>query len=627
MYPILDKIQSPADLKALDLDRLNALAGEIRTFLIDAVSKTGGHLASNLGVVELTIALHKVYNAPVDKIVWDVGHQAYVHKILTGRKDRFATLRQQGGLSGFPKTSESVYDCFNTGHSSTSISAALGIARARDLAGEKHCVIALIGDGALTGGLAYEALNDAGHAKTNLIVILNDNEMSVTKNVGGMSEYLSRLRTKPSYYKVKSATERTLSKVPFGGGMIRIIRNLKDSIRRLLLQNTIFEELGFTYLGPVDGHDIKRTMQLLARAKTVDGPVLIHVYTRKGKGYAPAESKPQNFHGISKFDADSGAVIRSKVKADYSAIFGRHLVSIARHNPRVIAISPSMTLGSGLLPFARAFPSRFFDVGIAEAHAVTSAAGLAVGGFIPVVAVYSSFLQRAYDQVLHDVAIQNLHVVFGIDRAGVVGADGETHQGVFDIPFLSHIPNIALLTPSSFLDLEQMLKYAVSEHDGPIAIRYPRGAEQYPYRQADFEFGKGALIRAGRDISFVAVGNMLSKAAQAALLLEKKGISAEVISLRTIKPMDEALLLLTAKKTGRVITVEDGTLTGGAGDMIASLFAKHGLDIDLVCKGYPDEFIAQANPELIYRAYGLDAQSLADCALAHCVSKPVTIAK
>lgn len=624
MYPILDTIHSPADLRTLNKNQLTALSGEIRSFLIDAVSKTGGHLASNLGVVELTIAMHLVFDAPLDKIIWDVGHQAYVHKILTGRRELFSTLRQPDGLSGFPKTNESVYDSFNTGHSSTSISAALGLARARDLKKEKHHVIAVIGDGALTGGLAYEALNDAGHAESDLIVILNDNEMSITKNVGGMSEYLSKLRTQPSYYKMKSATEKFLSKMPAGDKVLHILRKLKGSIKHILMQQTVFEDLGFTYLGPVDGHDIQKTKKMLERAKTLHGPVLVHVYTRKGKGYAPAENKPQAFHGISKFDTQSGAVIRDKVKADYSAIFGRHLVNMAKHDPRIVAISPAMPLGSGLASFARAFPERFFDVGIAEAHAVTSAAGLAIGGFIPVAAIYSSFLQRAYDQVLHDVAMQNLHVVFCIDRAGVVGADGETHQGVFDIAFLNHIPNMALLAPSSFLELEHMLKYAVNIHRGPIAIRYPRGNMQFTKPQSAFEFGKAATIKSGRDASILAVGNMLSNAYEAAELLEEQGIRAEVISLRTIKPLDRQAILATARKTGHVITVEDGARIGGVGSAVASLLMECGVEAKMHAIGYPDEFIAQSKPELVYQQYGLDAASIAEYVL-HSVQPKRTV--
>lgn len=624
-YPLLDTIHSPADLRILDYNQLNCLAGEIRSFLIDAVSKTGGHLASNLGVVELTIALHMVFDMPADKIVWDVGHQAYVHKILTGRKDRFSTLRQPDGLSGFPKTNESTYDSFNTGHSSTSISAALGLARARDLKKESHRVLAVIGDGALTGGLAYEALNDAGRAETDLIVVLNDNEMSITKNVGGMSEYLSKLRTQPSYYKMKSATEKALSKMPAGDRMIKILRKMKATIKHILMQQTVFEDLGFTYLGPVDGHDIKKTAKMLERAKTLSGPVLVHVFTRKGKGYAPAENKPQAFHGIPKFDTQSGAVIRDKVKADYSAIFGRHLLNLAKHDDRIVAISPAMPLGSGLVPFARAFPDRFFDVGIAEAHAVTSAAGLALGGFIPVCAIYSSFLQRAYDQVLHDVAMQNLHVVFGIDRAGVVGADGETHQGVFDIAFLNHIPNMSLLAPSSFLELEHMLKYAVNVHRGPIAIRYPRGNAQFTETQEPFEFGKSSVIRSGVDLSIVAVGNMLTQAYDAAMLLEERGVRAEVVSLRTIKPMDEETILATAQKTGCVLTVEDGALIGGAGSAIAAMLMTHGVKANFHSFGYCDEFIPQSKPELVYRQHGMDAESIADYALQIVHRKPAMV--
>lgn len=609
MYRLLDQVKDPADIKQFTNREKEELAHEIRHFLVDAVSQTGGHLASNLGVVELTIALHSVFDFPDDKVIWDVGHQCYVHKILTGRRGRFATLRQEGGLSGFPKTSESVYDSFNTGHSSTSISAALGMARARDLRGDKNRVIAVIGDGALTGGLAYEALSDTGHSKNSLIVILNDNEMSVSKNVGGISEYLSKIRTQPSYFKVKSAAEKAILKLPHGDTVISVMRKTKNSIKKLLMQQNIFEELGFTYLGPVDGHDIKKVSKMLMRAKNIAGPVLVHVCTRKGKGYEPAEIKPQNFHGIARFDTASGSVIRDKVHADYSAIFGRHLVNLARENDRVVAISPAMTLGSGLKLFARTLPERFFDVGIAEAHAVTSAAGLAISGFIPVVAVYSSFLQRAYDQIIHDVAMQNLHVVFCIDRAGVVGDDGETHQGVFDIAFLRHIPNMSLLAPSSFFELEQMLRYAVLEHRGPIAIRYPRGREQYPARQPDFVFGKSAVIVEGNDISILAVGNMLKYACEAASILKKSGIFAEVVSIRTIKPLDEQTILKTARKTMHVLTLEDGEIIGGVGEAIASLLMRQGIAAVFENRGY-DDYVQQAKVARVHEKYGLDTASI-----------------
>lgn len=611
----LEQADFPAALKKMNRKELEALAAEIRQFLIESVSKTGGHLASNLGVVELTIALHRVFDMPQDKLIFDVGHQSYVHKILTGRKDRFSTLRQEGGLSGFPKTSESEYDAFNTGHSSTSISAALGLARARDLKGQSHKVIALIGDGALTGGLAYEAISDAGHAENDLIVVLNDNEMSISKNVGGISEYLSKIRTRPSYFKLKSATERTLGMLPFGDNLVDLVRRLKDGIKQAFMQQNIFEDLGFTYLGPVDGHDIDRLSNMLAYAKRTKGPVLVHVCTKKGHGYRPAEAKPQAFHGISRFDIASGEVIRQKVTADYSAIFGRHLVRLAKENEKIVAITPAMASGSGLLPFARTFPARFFDVGICESHAVTSAAGLAISGFVPVVAIYSSFLQRAYDQIVHDVAMQNLHVVFCIDRAGVVGDDGETHQGVFDLAFMSQIPNMAVLAPASFFELEHMLKYAVTKHKGPICIRYPRGREQYKGEQAKFAFGKSEVMCEGGDVTIVAVGNMVKYAVDAAHQLLAKGIFSDVINVRTVVPLDAQTILRSACKTGDVLVLEDGVAHGGVGDMVARLLAENGVSAGFESRGY-DEFVAQAKVARIHEKYGLDTASICSWAEA-----------
>lgn len=614
MSGLLDSVNFPADIKKLDIQELNELCAELRSFLIEAVSKTGGHLASNLGVVELTVALHRVFDMPRDKIVFDVGHQSYVHKILTGRKAEFPTLRKENGLSGFPKTEESEYDAFNTGHSSTSISAALGLARARDLMGEAYKVIALIGDGALTGGLAYEALCDAGNAKNDLLVVLNDNEMSVSRNVGGMSEYLSKIRTRPSYFRMKSATERFLEKMPLGKYAAGVIKNVKDGIKQTLMQKNIFEDLGFTYLGPVDGHDIARMSRMLENAKKIRGPVLVHVCTHKGHGYEPAENKPQAFHGISCFDTASGEVIRDKVRADYSAIMGRHLLRIARENKKVVAISPAMTLGSGLKSFARDLPERFFDVGICEAHAVTSAAGLAISGFVPVVCIYSSFLQRAYDQIIHDVAMQKLHVVFCIDRAGVVGDDGETHQGVFDIAFMSHVPNMTILAPSCFYELEYMLRYAITEHDGPICIRYPRGREQYMGEHSKFEIGKSEIIREGSDVSIIAVGNFVRYAKNAAELLEKEEISAEVVNLRTVKPLDTETVIATAKKTGRVLTLEDGIIRGGVGEQICALLEQNGINAKTECRGY-SEFVQQAKTADVHKRLGLDENGIYDWAI------------
>ncbi len=617
MYKILDKVDSPSDLKALSFKERTELCSEIRSFLINSVSKTGGHLASNLGVVEISVALHSVFDMPEDKVVFDVGHQCYTHKILTGRKGLFKFLRQEGGLSGFPKINESKYDSFNTGHSSTSVSAALGLARARDLANKDHKVIALIGDGAMTGGLAYEALCDAGNSNTNLIVILNDNEMSITKNVGGLSEHLSRLRTQPSYVKTKSAIEKLVLKMPNGKVIHSGMRRIKNSFKRALMQKNIFEELGFTYLGPIDGNDLKKAEQMLLRAKNTKGPVIVHMCTIKGKGYAPAEEKPQNFHGISKFDVDTGNVIRDKVRADYSAIFGRQIVNLARKNEKIAVISPAMILGSGLKKFAKIYPDRMFDVGIAEGHAVTFAAGLAIGGYVPVVSVYSSFLQRAYDQIVHDVAMQNLHVVFAIDRAGVVGADGETHQGVFDIAFMNHIPNMAILAPACFKELSKMLDYAVNEHNGPIAVRYPRGNMQCTEINEAFEFGKALVVYEGSDITIVAAGPILKYACEAKELLEKENISAEIINIRTIKPIDEETIINSAKKTKKVIVIEDGQDFGGLASAVDRIIVENYVSAKVEKRGFCS-FVSQAGQERIYEKSGMTSSEIFKSAQKMC---------
>ncbi len=610
----LDGYNFPVDLKSMSIDELDVLCLKIREFLIESVSKTGGHLASNLGVVELTVALHRVFNMPEDKIVFDVGHQSYVHKILSGRKDMFDTLRQEGGLSGFPKTQESAYDSFNTGHSSTSISAALGLARARDLNEDTHKVIALIGDGALTGGLAYEAICDAGNAKNDLIVILNDNEMSISKNVGSMSEYLSKIRTRGSYVKFKYIMEHALDKLPLGEKISSFLRKIKDTIKHVLMQDNMFEDLGFTYLGPVDGHNIKKVSKMLEYAKKTKGPVIVHVCTKKGYGYKPAETKPQAFHGISRFDVNSGSVIRKKYTADYSAIFGRNLLRLAKENEKIVAISPAMTLGSGLKYFAHEMPKRFFDVGICESHAVTSGAGLAISGFIPVVCIYSSFLQRAYDQIIHDVALQGLHVVFAIDRAGIVGSDGETHQGVFDIAFMRQIPGMAILAPSSFYELEQMMRYAICNHQGPIAIRYPRANKQYTGEKLEFKFGKSSIVRAGDDVTIICAGHFLSDAITAAKKLEQKNIYAEVINLSTLNPLDEDTILASAKKTLAVLTLEDGVMKGGVGEAIGLLLEKNSVMAIFENRGY-DEFVSQAKPEDIYHKYRMDDEAIFNWAI------------
>lgn len=611
MYKLLDKIKSPDDLKKINTNDLPELCREIREFLIDSVSKTGGHLASNLGIVELTVALHTVFNVPEDKIIFDVGHQSYVHKILTGRRDKFDTLRQFNGMSGFPKRSESDADAFNTGHSSTSISAALGIARGRDLAGDNYNVIAVFGDGALTGGMMYEAMNDAGHSKTPLILILNDNAMSISKNVGAVASHLRSLRTSSFYFKSKHIVEGLLNKIPVAGRAIaKLIRIIKRGIRRMVIPTTMFDDLGFTYMGPVDGHDLNSLISVLEYSKAENKPVFIHIQTKKGKGYTPAENNPQKFHGISAFDAATGET--KKGSETYSDRFGTTLLELARKNDKVVAITGAMPNGTGISEFPKRFKNRFFDVGIAEQHGVTLAAGLAAAGYIPVIPLYSSFLQRAYDQTLHDVCLQNLHVVFPIDRAGIVGADGETHQGIYDISYLSHMPNMSILSPSTFLEFDKMLGYAVNEHNGPIAIRYPRGSVQAQIIGGDFKFGQAVTIASGRDISIIAAGRMVKRAQETAELLNKHHISCEILALPTIKPLDEAAVLAAAMKTKRVVTIEDNVKIGGIGSMIAVLLSEKEVNAKLKIHAFPDTPITHGSIDELDKLYGLDAKSIAD---------------
>lgn len=606
MNKLLDKIKSPDDLKKLDMDELVRLCHEIREFLIDSVSETGGHLASNLGIVELTVALHTVFDVPKDKIIFDVGHQSYVHKILTGRKDNFGTLRRFHGMSGFPKRSESDCDVFNTGHSSTSISAALGLARGRDLDGDDYNVIAVFGDGALTGGMMYEAMNDAGHSKTPLILILNDNAMSISKNVGAVSRHLRKLRMSPVYFRSKHAVESFLKMIPLlGKPVVTLIKQIKRFFRRLVIPTTIFDDMGFTYMGPVDGHDIKSIMQCFEYVKDEKKPVFIHVQTKKGKGYAPAENNPQKFHGISAFDKKTGETKKSS--ETYSARFGSVMVRIAEKNDKLIAITGAMPNGTGLDEFQKRFKNRFFDVGIAEQHGVTLSAGLAASGYIPVIPLYSSFLQRAYDQTLHDVCLQNLHVVFPIDRAGIVGADGETHQGIYDISYLSHMPNMTILSPATLDQLETMLNFAVNSFDAPIAIRYPRGGTEAKDVPADFTLGKAQLLQSGRDVTIIATGRMVKRAQEVAALAGK---SVEILALPTIKPLDEAAVIASAMKTKHVITIEDNVKTGGMGSMIATLLKEKQVDSKFRIFAFPDEPVTHGSIDELDKLYGLDAISI-----------------
>lgn len=608
MDRILDKINSPDDLKKLNTDELSALCAEIREFLIDSVSKTGGHLASNLGIVELTVALHTVFQVPRDKIVFDVGHQSYVHKILTGRRGQFNTLRQFGGISGFPKQSESETDAFNTGHSSTSVSAALGLARGRDLDGDDYSVIAVFGDGALTGGMMYEAMNDAGHTKTPLILILNDNEMSISKNVGAVSKHLRTLRTSSVYFRSKYIVERFLKKIPLlGNVLVNIIKHIKRAFRRLVIPTTLFDDMGFHYMGPVDGHDIKSLIACFEYVRGEKRPVLIHVQTKKGKGYAPAESNPQKFHGIPPFDKKTGETKKSG--ETYSARFGSTMLSLAEKNQKLVAITGAMPNGTGLDEFKRRFKKRFFDVGIAEEHGVTLAGGLAKAGYIPVIPLYSSFLQRAYDQTLHDICLQKLHVVFPIDRAGIVGADGETHQGVYDISYLSHMPNMTLLSPATLNQLEAMLDFAVNKFDAPIAIRYPRGGCEADGVPDDFQLGQAQILQSGNDLTIIASGRMTARAQEVSRIL---GMSAEIIALPSIKPLDEASVISSAMKTGHVVTIEDNVKTGGMGSMIGTLLKEKQVECTFKIFAFPDKPITHGTIDELDKLYGLDAVSIAN---------------
>ena len=614
MQKILDRIDNPKDTKRLTEKEKIQLAEEIREEMVETVSKTGGHLASNLGVVELTIALHSVFDLPEDKIVWDVGHQTYVHKMLTGRREKMNTLRSLNGIAGFPKTKESIYDDFNTGHSSTSISAALGMARARDLNNKDNHVIAVIGDGALTGGMALEALDDAGSSKTRLIVILNDNEMSISKNVGGISRFLTRIRTKKFYKKSNNCIRKLLEKIPkFGPFVIHIARRIKYSIKQLMIPNMFFEDLGFKYLGPVDGHDIERVEWILNLAKKEKEPVVVHIITKKGKGYKPAEENPDSFHAIGSFNKETGKLIKTKEK-DYSQVFGDKLVELAEKNEKIVAVTAAMADGTGLKEFKKKYPKRFFDVGIAEQHAICMAAGMAKEGLIPVVPIYSSFYQRAFDQVIHDVCMQNLPVVMCVDRAGLVGQDGETHQGMFDLSFFNLIPNITIMAPKDFKELEEMLEFAINLK-APVVIRYPRGTESKKIKfdkQEKIELGKSEILTQGEDITIVAIGKMVAKAFEVKEELEKEGKKAEVINARFLKPFDEQTIINSMKRTKNIVTLEDNTIIGGLASKVEELISKNKEDnIQFKAFGLPDTFIEHGKVEELEEMYKLDAKSIA----------------
>ncbi len=606
---ILEKVNYPEDLRRLRLDEKRELAGEIRDKIIDSVSNTGGHLASNLGVVELTMAIHTVFNTPIDKVVWDVGHQSYVHKILTGRKDKLETLRKMDGIAGFPKTNESIYDHFNTGHSSTSISVALGMARARDIKGENSKIIAVIGDGALTGGMALEALNDVGSSNTNMIVILNDNEMSISKNVGGISMMLSKLRTKSTYVKANQKGKKTIKKIPFiGEKIIKLVQRGKRGIKQLVIPKMYFEDIGFRYLGPVDGHNIEDLEDILNICKHQEGPILVHVITKKGKGYKPAEEVPDRYHSIGKFDKKTGEKIQSKDTKNYSQVFGEKVVELAKQNPKIVAITAAMRDGTGLKEFSRKYPKRFFDVGIAEQHAIGLAAGLAKSGMIPIVPIYSSFLQRAYDQMVHDIAIQNLPVIICADRAGIVGKDGETHQGLLDMSFTNTIPNFTIMAPKDFRELEEMISFAV-DIQKPVLLRYPRGAEEKSFEKCEkIELGKAEVLEEGKEITIIAIGKMVARAMDISAILKRKGINCTVINARFLKPFDEKTVL--KHMSDIVITIEDGSLINGLGAKVEEIINKTNQNIYLEKIGYPDEFIKHGSVQEIEKKYGLDVYSI-----------------
>ena len=612
MKRLLDGIKDPADIKGMSPAELNSLGRELREEILSVVSKTGGHLASNLGIVELTLALHSVYNSPSDKIIWDVGHQCYVHKILTGRREQFGTLRCFGGLSGFPKTCESHHDAVETGHSSTSISSALGMAIARDLNKDRYNVLAVIGDGALGGGMAFEALNHAGSMKIDLTVVLNDNEMSISRNVGGLSSYLSRVRTDPKYTRVKQDIEFLMRKIPaIGGTMYKTMDRVKSSLKYLLVSGMLFEELGFTYLGPIDGHNIAEIQRMLRQAKGCKGPVLIHIVTQKGRGYEPAQVNPAKFHGVGPFDLETGQATKFSAKS-YTDVFSDKICQMAQIDPRIVAITAAMPDGTGLKNFADRFPGRFFDVGIAEQHAVTMAAGMARSGYRPVVAVYSSFLQRAYDQIIHDVCIPGLPVVFAVDRAGLVGADGETHQGVFDMAMLRHIPNMTVMMPKDFLEMETMLEFA-AVHDGPVAIRYPRGGSlplPVTLSGSPLTLGKGEVLRDGRDIAIIGLGPTLSIALAAQAELHNRGISAAVINPRFVKPLDEELVSQFAARCGRIIVIEEHVIKGGLGSAVLEACSKLNLSPQIKLMGIEDIFVTHGERDELLELCGLTVDKI-----------------
>ncbi len=609
---ILEQIKGPEDLKNMSPEELCVLAGEIRTFLIEKISHTGGHLASNLGVVELTIALLRTFDLPKDKIIWDVGHQSYTHKILSGRMQEFDELRQYGGLSGFPKRKESPYDAFDTGHSSTSISAGLGIAQGRDILGEDYKVVSVIGDGALTGGMAYEALNNAARMKKNFIIVLNDNKMSISENVGGMSRYLGGLRTGNGYNDLKKNVADTLERIPVvGERMIDRIKRTKNSIKQLFIPGMLFENMGITYLGPVDGHNIQALCKVFKEAQKLDHAVLVHVLTKKGKGYEPAEKNPAAFHGVSPFDIKTGRPVAEKKYPTYTDVFSKKMCQLGETHPELVAVTAAMPDGTGVAAFGKRFPDRFFDVGIAEAHAVTSAAGMAAAGLRPVVAVYSSFLQRGYDQILHDVCIQNLPVIFAVDRAGLVGSDGETHQGIFDYSYLTSIPNMSVAAPKNLWELRAMLDFAM-DYKAPFAIRYPRGTAYRGLKEfmQPISYGKGEMLYEEEDIALLAVGSMVSTGEHVREKLKEEGYSCTLANARFVKPFDKELVERLAKNHRLIVTMEENVLQGGFGLPVTAYIHEHYPQVKVLNIALPDAYVEHGNVSVLREGLGIDSDSI-----------------
>jgi len=609
----LDNINSPADLKKLDIKQLNDVADEVRKFIINSISKTGGHLASNLGVVELTIALHYCFNCPKDKFIWDVGHQAYTHKILTGRTKKFNTLRRKDGLSGFPKSNESEYDVFNTGHSSTSISAAIGFAEARDLKGENYEVVSIIGDGSMTGGLVYEAMNNAGRNNTKMLIVLNDNEMSISKNVGAMSKYLSELRTAPKYIEAKSDVQNFFNNIPVVGGKVnKVLEKTKEGLKYALVPTVMFEQLGIKYIGPVDGHDIAKLINVLNKIKKMKQPVLLHVLTKKGKGYKQAEKYPVKYHGIGSFKVETGEPLKKKTNETYSEVFGKTITKLASKNRKIVAITAAMPIGTGLEFFSKMYPDRIFDVGIAEEHAVTFSAGLAKGGLIPVFAVYSTFLQRSYDQILHDVCLQNLHVVFAVDRAGIVGEDGETHQGIYDLSYLTHIPNMTVMAPKNKFEFEQMIKFAI-DYDAPIAVRYPKGIAMQTLedKNSPIEYGKFEKIYDGENIVIISVGSMMNTAISVYSKMIEAGYKPALFNARFVVPIDESFVDDLKQNYKYIFTIEDNIYSGGFGGKFVQKMVERKVFNKIIHNfAFPDVYVEQGSISELYKKYNLDDISI-----------------